>query len=227
MMKVKAYLAAILIFNGFISYNVHAFMGPKRWAQCAFMPGKSKCSVEEKKKARKWLAGASVIVIAAIAAGIGIKISRDEIKKRKQAELKAAGMQAIEAVAEKEELMEELIQENMQTLSELAQEAFEFSTRFKPIEERAKLHFDKRASVDIMNDIYTLESRRNPDAILINHKNVKDFLVSVSQQMNAKDKDIIRLNILSDLTLLSKRFPEVLTKLKNDSREKKFYEEGR
>ena len=129
MMKVKAYLAAILIFNGFISYNVHAFMGPKRWAQCAFMPGKSKCSVEEKKKARKWLAYTSVIVISAIAAGIGIKMSKDEIKKTKQAAQKADERSE---VAEKRLEVAE-IAENIEALKKLENEAWQLKEQSEKI----------------------------------------------------------------------------------------------
>ncbi len=238
MMKVKAYLAAILIFNGFISYNVHAimgpksnahaFMGPKRWAQCAFMPGKYECSVEEKKKARKWLAGASVIVISAIAAGLGIKMTKDEIKKRKQ-----SAQQDPEGVGEPTQAAEYDIQPKIQAFRDLSKKASDLSTQFKEITERAKIDVSERDIKQLQEDINTLNGMWGFVGIIQRNLRALDtiFEDSIWNRINKKDQGIITLSYTSigkHLEGISQaNINDLITKLENDLSLKEFSEKGR
>ncbi len=156
MMKVKAYLAAILIFNGFVSYNVQAIMGPKRWAQCAFRPGKYECTSKEKAYARKWLAGASVIVIATIVAGIGIKMTTKEIRESKE---KAGREERAGKPKESVKAAGGNIQQHIKALRELAKEISNLDTEYIEISGRF------RNPVGHMTDIYTLNIMRDPEVI--------------------------------------------------------------
>lgn len=58
-------------------------MGPKRLFQCTFMSEQSKCSSQERTKARKWLMITSAAVIAAVGATLGIALTKRQIDARK------------------------------------------------------------------------------------------------------------------------------------------------
>lgn len=66
----------------------------KRGAQCAFAPGKYKCSPEERKISKKWLIGVSVGAAVTAATAIGVGVTAHQIKKAKE---QAAAEEAAQA----------------------------------------------------------------------------------------------------------------------------------